>query len=1676
MLALLLGGMAATRSYGQLYGNEWIRFANTYYKFKIGREGIYRITKAQLDALGMPGVTGNQLAIFREGRELPLYTSTPGTLGSGDFIEFYATRADGRIDTDLYPDPYYQPNKELNLISDTATYFLTYDNTPHQRLQLVNNAIPSPAPAAAPYCWAQVHPGEQIRSAFNQGPSHMGGDYFFAASYDLGEGWAYPGPGLTSVLNIPVTQVYNGGLNASLSFSFAGHAAVVSQHQFSVKVNNTTVFDTSVNGFDMVKRSMDISTGLLSDPNTVLTLTDAAGPQARFYVMELSIRYPRTYNFSGAFSNTAGFRVPAAARYLEITGFNAGGQAPRLIDRSNNKLYTGTVDGGTVKFYLDNSFTDRDMILSNVANITPVTGFQPVTFRDYSNTANQGDYIMLSHKRYIQASPNYLGDYKTYRSSANGGGHSPVIVDVTELYDQFGSGFEYHPISIRNFIRYANDHWSPKPAYLFIVGKGILYNTYTTYQQTAGQYSFAPVPTWGDPGSDNLLSGIYNDNKPVLATGRFSAWSNDEIGGYLEKVKLYEAAMRPDVTPTAASELWKKKGLNIAGSSNQGLQVSLLSSLRACKEIYEDTLVGGRVITVAKSTTDPVDQANSNAVDSMVNRGVGNLTFYGHASSSGFDFNLNAPDNYHSSPRFMTFFAYGCNVGQIFTLSPNKTISEQYLLSQKGGSIMMIAGDNTGWTGVLPAYMQNLERSIAFRDYGKTLGEQYRKNIAYVLDHANLQNMDIHTQCLVYQGDPALAMYNPEKRDYAVEEAGLSAIPVNVTTALDSFTLKAVVYNLGKAEQGSVQVRVEHTRAGAATAVYTDTLQVTGLYHTDTLYFRIPVNANLDIGLNKYTVKVDAGDRYDELSELNNAATLQLFIYSENLVPVYPPEFAIVHDPGIVLKASTLNAFARNRRYKLEIDTTESFDSPLKQSTEIMSSGGVLHWKPNITYRDSVVYYWRTAPDTLVDGVNSWLYSSFIYLADGSEGWNQSHYFQYKKNEMTAMDLPATTRKFKFHPKINVLKIENKTIYPTENDYDNVRQTLNDLPLDKWGCAFGGSVQILVIDSVSGQPWKNTLDGLYGSQGTCSGDSMLRRYQYEFSTSTRESRNKARDLINMVPDGNYIMIKNLIYASSGWWNGQTAPQWQADAAVNGAGNTLYDVIKNLGFDQIDDFNNVKKVFAFFRKKGDNSYPVYQLVSPDEVSKITLDNITFPSYPDTGMMHSTVVGPAQEWKRLKWRTSATDHATSDVPYVQVYGLSPLNGETLLYSGFSRDTSLSFIAAAQYPKLRLNWYSVDTVARSSAQLDYWRVLYAPVPEAALNASAHFEFRDSLTAGQQASLKIAIENLTPLPMDSMLVRYRLIDAANNTHLLADKRYKKLQGNDTLIADLEFDPMAYPGNNFLFIEANPDNAQPEQYHPNNLGYLNLNMKADNRSPVLDVTFDGIHILDKDIVSAKPLIKVLMRDENVHMPLNDTALMRMQLVRPGSSTPVDIPFDGAISRFYPAAAGSKNEARIEYRPELLEDGVYRLSVTGKDKAGNVAGKTGGSAGAAPLYEVSFTVENKPSITHVLNYPNPFSTSTQFIFTMTGSEIPAQFKIQILTVTGKIVREIKKHELGDLHIGRNMTDYRWDGKDEYGQLLGNGVYLYRVITSIRGEDVMHRKQAAVDKFFKNGYGKLYIMR
>jgi flagellar hook assembly protein FlgD len=78
---------------------------------------------------------------------------------------------------------------------------------------------------------------------------------------------------------------------------------------------------------------------------------------------------------------------------------------------------------------------------------------------------------------------------------------------------------------------------------------------------------------------------------------------------------------------------------------------------------------------------------------------------------------------------------------------------------------------------------------------------------------------------------------------------------------------------------------------------------------------------------------------------------------------------------------------------------------------------------------------------------------------------------------------------------------------------------------------------------------------------------------------------------------------------------------------------------------------------------------------------------------------------------------------------------------------------------------------------------------------------------------------------------------------------------------------------------------------------------------------------------------------------------------------------------------------------------------------------------------------------HVLNYPNPFTTKTQFWFEHNRPEQNLQVRIQIFTLSGKVVKTIKR-TIND--AGNRSSEVEWDGRDDFGDKVGRGVYLYRL--------------------------------
>jgi flagellar hook assembly protein FlgD len=92
-------------------------------------------------------------------------------------------------------------------------------------------------------------------------------------------------------------------------------------------------------------------------------------------------------------------------------------------------------------------------------------------------------------------------------------------------------------------------------------------------------------------------------------------------------------------------------------------------------------------------------------------------------------------------------------------------------------------------------------------------------------------------------------------------------------------------------------------------------------------------------------------------------------------------------------------------------------------------------------------------------------------------------------------------------------------------------------------------------------------------------------------------------------------------------------------------------------------------------------------------------------------------------------------------------------------------------------------------------------------------------------------------------------------------------------------------------------------------------------------------------------------------------------------------------------------------------------------------------------------VTSNLELQNVYNYPNPFSNGTYFTFVLT--QVPEEVQIKIYTIAGRLIKEFN---LSSAELSTNFNKVFWDGRDEDGDLLGNGVYLYKVIAK-KGEQV-----------------------
>jgi hypothetical protein len=1709
LLILLLLIVSNKAVYSQIYGNEWIDYDQTYYSFNILNSGVHKLDYAALSAAGIPLTTfsSENIQVFGRQMEVPLFIQDGGdaSIDPGDYILFYADKNDGWLDSSLYDVPSTIGNPAYSLFNDTIKYFFTWNSSSDNLRFTEENDIDFTSYTPANFILQKIE--SNYKNYYN-----LGGDRISLAAssfYKGGEGFGLaPVNGVsnyTLTLSCLVNSLYSGvdapmakfkGIsttNSDADFTGAGNHHV----QWKIGASNYSLYDQVFTGYKAVIVDQDFPSTELNNGSTPLKwmIVGDQGAASDYQSLNYwSIIYPKSPTLNGGYNGNFTVRNSTQSKVrLDFTNTAVSNPIVFVLgDTPKKALLTSYSGGYSTLFSNSSNGVDQRVIIQDFSTAISISTIQLVGdsgfFTDYSLTDPDSVLLMIYHPSLVEQSIEYFA----YRQSPAGGGHNALLVNVEELYLQFGGGINKHINGIRRFAFFMYDRAAVKPVGLFLMGKGISladngFPFGTPGSRTnAASYSKTLIPTFGEPASDGAITGKVDGTTwvPRIPTGRIAVKTNQEMLDYLNKVKEYELQQDPNSIYTSAEKDWQKQIIHFGGGGNASQQATFQGYLNAMQETIEGAYFGGKVQRIFKSSSAPIDPNVLSGVTGRLQEGVSLMTFFGHASATGFDVNIDLAVNWGNVGKYPIVLGNSCYTGNMYANSNTPAITEQFVNVQNGGAIAFIGSDADGLDQPSALFSKELYHQFSDSSYGSTLGMQIQKTIG------NLQlafNGNLIVETTAFQmnlhGDPMIHLNWHRNPEIELTEERVSFLPDDLDLTVDSIEVTVVLTNLGKSIVDTFDLEIRRDfPLNTVDSIYI--VKVPSLHYKDTIKFNMALQNNIGIGINNITISADIPsfqtEQYDEI--FNNQVTKTLFIDIDGILPIVPYDFAVVPDDSVTVKASTINPIADFNAYRFEIDTTDLFNSPQWRYANRSGLGGVKEVNPSdwkfvstnlsapLVCTDSTVYFWRVALD---NAPYDWRERSFQYIP-GKIGWGQDHFFQFKKNGFYNLDYNRSIRQREF-----LIGTADTLKSIVNYGWNPLRFYLNGLQVDYGHCTGYPELIVAVFDPYTHVAWgtryltqnPNNDFGNQNDNGACRARPI--RF-FNFPTISQEYMDSCKNmLLYHIPDSFYILVYTNMYSDFDAWNTYCP--------------SMYSVFDQLGSSTIYSGAVLPNLpFAFFCKKGDPS-TVVEIFAQNSSETLTLI-APLEKKMFFGSETSTLIGPASRWGNVYWKQDPLEAGVSN-DSTELHILAYDINRALQYQKdtlFTRNDSIldlnSIIDANLFPYIKLNADYVDTMGFTPAQIDRWHVLFDPLPEAAIDGTLQYTWipdKDTLNEGENIKFAVDVKNIYSLHMDSILIKYWIEDAQHILHPIPYSRKDSLRVDQVLRDTIEFSTIGYVGINSLWMEVNPYingsvfvTDQPEQEHFNNLLQIPFFVVGDDINPILDVTFDGRHILNGDIVSPFSELFITLKDDNpllIMDNVSDTALFGIYLTDP-LGVQKRIPFvDGlgtTVMQWIPADAQNKR-FKIIYPGAFELDGKYTLLVQGTDRSGNLSGDI--------QYRVTFEIVRESSITHLMNYPNPFSTSTRFVFTLTGSELPENIIIQIMTITGKVVREITEAELGQIFIGRNITQFDWNGTDEFGDQLANGVYLYRVKAQINGEDIKHRESGA-DSYFTKNFGKMYLMR
>jgi hypothetical protein len=600
-------------------------------KIGVRQEGVYRVTRAQMEAAGFDvNSSPNLWQLYKNGIEQSIIVAP-----NGEYIEFYG------VGLDTYE-------------TDTQNYFLVVGASGGKRMAARTARTTGGSVVAQSY--VQTFEKKE-RTTYSPNIFNGEGENFFGTL--ILNTCSTPTTCPTVTFNLSGIETAE---NVSVKLTIQG--LTNSAHDTRVVLNDTELGNITGLGRASMVRTFNVPSSLLKEGVNTLRLTSQSANDISFFD-NIQVTYPRRYL---AKSNELSFYTNNY-RISNLTGFASSNIRVFDITSSDSPVQLTNLnirqDGSTFGVKLPAHRSRLMYAVSDEAVKQPASITQNVP-STLSNAANSADLLIITHKNFSAQA----NDWASYRA---GQGAVVKIVDIEDVFDEFNFG-NSASLAIRSFLSFAKNNWQNAPDYVLLIGDA----SYDP-RNYEGRGNWNLVPTkmvdtlYSETGSDDSLADFNNDGLAEIPIGRIPARTTDNVNLALTKVKNFEQSVGQAIN----------RGALCVSDLPEGYDFIAL-----CERVFGELAPG-----VNKSYINRADTDAHNKIITSLNAGKYIVNYSGHGTvtswSSSSSFFSASHANQLTNSNLTIFTMLTCLNG--YFIDRNNSFSESALFAPGGGAVTVWA-------------------------------------------------------------------------------------------------------------------------------------------------------------------------------------------------------------------------------------------------------------------------------------------------------------------------------------------------------------------------------------------------------------------------------------------------------------------------------------------------------------------------------------------------------------------------------------------------------------------------------------------------------------------------------------------------------------------------------------------------------------------------------------------------------------------------------------------------------------------------------------------------------------------------------------------------------------------------------------------------------------------------